>query len=205
MIIVGIFVVFVFLGLAVILIDVAMLSLTGRKVQNVSDAVALAVVSKLDGSQDGWIKSKRAGFLALRGNSIFRANSSFQNGDEFGVIENPAPSGSEYDATRYTIGSLELAVDRGYYFSTDGGVSYSFQSLETPDLTTTVVASVHGETCPCLVWEVANAARVKITVRELDSYFTGVFGVGGAFTTSSRVAISARSDFVTAATSSGGG
>ena len=199
MIIFGFFGVFLLCWMSILVIDVASLSKAARKIQNTADATALGVVATLDRTQESWMSAKRAGFLVLRQNDIYGAGNLYQTPDEFGTVLDPSPDGleggSEYDSTDFQIANLHLNIERGYYGLIDG--EYQFRSLEIADAVTDLVPKSDGTACDRMVWDIANAARVQITLNNVPSYFAQTFGAQGAISQVVREAVSAKDDFAT--------
>ncbi len=202
------FLIIIMLIMCTLIIDLPIVYLAAREAQLTADSSALAGVSQLDGSNAGWRRAKRAAFLALRANTIYGVDPTFQRADQFGTIiatYEPDPMGIEddpnYRATSYRIENLIVLIERGRYWRPTTSDPYRFSSLEAlgPG---TVQDGDYGVAsgCPaptgCDPTRVANAVRVKLTITGFTQFFGQLLPGRPMIDRISRTAVSAQSDFV---------
>ena len=187
--------------LSAVVVDFARMELIARKLQIVADSAALGSTLQFDGSSGGWKRGKRGSFLALRQNPLYEGDTAITNPGQFGTIldvdNDPLEGGSPYRSTQYRIGNIEVLIERGFYGSSDGGKTYSFDTLEAkPSQETSVVPDIDGVPCPCKVWEVANATRVRLKLLDVNTTFGRTLpGAINLFPDITREAVSAFDSF----------
>lgn len=171
-------------GIAALVIDHGKEEISVYQLQRSADAAALAGARRLNGQITGWWEAKKAAVVTLKSNPIhgMRGDLSalslpdgtspyWDNLSNAGVSK--ALGDSEVVATapvnnRGTDGSagnLEVSVERGVYWSANDG--YEFIGLESPNDKVKAAASS---------FLVANAVRVKVTLKQPDTFFGRVFG-----------------------------
>ena len=204
----------VLLMTAMLAIDLARAEFIGNSLQSSADALALAATTQMAQNLDSWKQAKRAAFAALRQSEIFGHDGTARTPGYFGTIhsysEDPEEDGSVYRGVRYTIGNLDLTIERGFYGIVNspevGGTncSYAFESLEgTSDSKTQLkILAESGDRCDvapfCNIWEVANATRVTVEINGFSPLYKNlipnlpIFRINRAATSADFEAVAAK-------------
>ena len=193
----------VFIILTAIVVDVGHARLVSARLSNIADAAALAATNELNSDLPSWIAAKRASLLAIKASNIrsFRGEL-----DSLGSANSVYPGysdtqelGSPYASSEYSVGNLHVKIERGFYYSEDGGCTYKFESFEDDadegsgsGFTTSVLPEIENVTCPCNLAQVANATRVELTLTSVPAIFATAFPGGTDSFTVKEEAISAR-------------
>ena len=192
-----------FTVLAAIVVDIGHARLVSARLSSVADSAALASTNELYSDLPSWINAKRAALLALKSNHIRSFTGDL---NEFGTAtsghtgyKDTQELGSPYEHSEYKVENLHVKIERGYYYSTDGGCSYQFESFEDEadvdsmsEFTTSIVTEYEGVACPCNIAKVANATRVVLTLESVPTFIAAAFPGGAESFTIQEEAISAR-------------
>ena len=199
-----------FLSLAGFVVDSARIELAGKEAQNAADSLALAGAVELNGTEEGWERSKFAIFAAFRENSLFGAQSDYKTPNYYGVrIPKARGSGAKVKSAKiaplkgsalkeyiertraFRFEDLTLEIERGVYRLDHATSAYQFFSLEDGQLDPLPTAPGLSEP-----WDTAHAVRVRIKVRDIDYTFSKVIpGMGGASASIEKEALSAKESF----------
>ncbi len=169
----------VLLGFAALVTDIPLQELNVRELQNAADAAAHAMAVRLDGTKQGWLDAKRAGFRVLKDSSLhakfkqlnapldrpLSLDLNHDGTDETFALADPYETNPRY---RYNIGTqddLVVILDRGMLLHN------KFERWE--DLTT---RQIKGTALEHRVYQLAHAARVEIRVSNVRTTFGRIFG-----------------------------
>ena len=160
-----------FCFMTALVLDLSRAELTVEELQDTADAIALASTSRLNGTQTGWLSSKRAAFAVLARSDIYGDDGEVQLGG-FGIIteagaDNLDPAedpDSNYRFIQYEYNNLVVRIERGNY--SNPGSGYEFTPYETLDGDEIVLNDPDRNK-----FEAAIATRVTVRLKELNTTF----------------------------------
>ncbi len=191
--------------LAALGVDFSHFQAVGARLQTVADAAALASTNELVGNVSGWTNAKRASLAAIQANQLRGFSGDIGKLGEpdsvTGSLHDALELSGPYAANEFIVGNLAVKFERGLYYSSDGGCTYSFFEFETlNDLAagnTTFDTVNPGPNCsaatPCVLFQVTNATRVTLALT-VPTSFPKVTGLSSKVI--ARTAISARNYLV---------
>lgn len=180
----GLILLLAFILIGALVIDILQAERCALTLQRAADAAALGGTYQLNDTRLGWATAKEAVFKVLRQNGIFGDSGELSGGPGAAngasncdtLSYDPHP---DYQCTTYEFPNLTVSIERGLYYQTGAAPNETraFRSLEG------LVSCTDAEECdlvrsdplsPNEVWAWANAVRVTVKLKRLDTVFARV-------------------------------